>query len=100
MERFHRTYARHVWENTPLADITQVNERTERFIQRYIRQPHPQLGECPPEQVHRSRPARPLPAHFPASPDPLPKRLPLYAGRVHFIRRVDVEGQVKVLNRT
>ncbi len=100
VERFHRTYARHVWEDTLLANMAQVNERAERFVQRYIHRPHPQLGERPPEQVHGSRPARPLPAHFPAPPEPLPKRLPLYAGRVHFIRRVDAEGQVKVLNRT
>jgi len=99
VERFHRTYARHVWEDTLLADIAQVNEQAERFVQRYIRRPHPQLGERTPAQVHRSRPAPPLPAHFPDLSAPLPKRLPLYAGRVHFIRKVNEAGQVKVLNR-
>ena len=98
VERFHRTYARHVWEDTLLADIPQVNERATRFVQRYIRRPHPQLDERTPQQVHESRPARPLPAHFPDPAEPLPERLPLYAGRVHFIRRVDEEGRVNVLN--
>ncbi len=99
VERFHRTYARHVWEDTILVDIDQVNEQAELFVQRYIRRPHPQLGERTPEQVHRSRPARHLPPHFPDPSEPLPDRLPLYAGRVHFIRKVDEEGRVKVLNQ-
>ncbi len=99
VERLHRTYARHVWEDTLLADIAQVNERAQRFVQRYIHRPHPQLDERTPAQVHRSQPAPPLPAHFPDLSAPLPKRLPLYAGRVHFIRQVNEAGQVKVLNR-
>ena len=99
VERFHNTYARHVWDDTFLANISQVNEKAEVFVQRYIRRPHPQLGERTPEQVHRSQPAHNLPAHFPEPSRPLPERLPLYAGRVHFIRKVNEEGTVKVLNR-
>jgi len=99
VERFHSTYARHVWEDTFLADLSQVNEKAEAFVQRYIRRPHPQLGERTPEQVHKSQPARDLPAHFPKLSRPLSERLPLYAGRVHFIRKVDEEGKVKVLNQ-
>lgn len=99
VERFHRTYARHVWEDTLLADISEVNERAEAFVQDYIRRPHPRLGERTPEQVHRSYPLRRIPSHFPKLSEPLPERLPLYEGRVHFIRKVDEEGRVRVLNR-
>lgn len=34
IERFHQDYGKHVWEDTLLEDIDQVNQRAERFIAR------------------------------------------------------------------
>ena len=76
-----------------------MNEKAEAFVQRYIRRPHPQLGERTSEQVHKSQPVRDVPAHFPKLSKPLSEHLPLYAGKVHFIRKVNEEGKVKVLNQ-
>lgn len=94
IERFHQDYHRHVWEGTHLANIEAVREQGERFFHLYRQRPHPQMGGETPEQKHRSVPVRRLAADF-----RIPQgRLPLYAGRVHFIRRVERDHTVRVLN--
>ncbi len=99
VEAFHRVYGQHVWEGTLLADLQEVNAKAERFLAQYRRRPHPRLGERTPLQVHRSRARRPLPSWARRRlAEAASRRLPLYAGRVHFIRRVEADGSVRVLN--
>ena len=94
VERFHQDYARFVWERVHLSDHEAVRQRSRRFFSLYRNsQHHSQLRGRSPAQVHREVPTSALPDDF-----ELPKRLPLTAGRVHFIRAVDKQGQVKVLN--
>lgn len=100
VERFHSTYGRHVWEDTLLEDISQVNSKGVDFIHKYVRRPHPSLDEKTPLQVHRSLPERQLPSAF-SLPENLSKtRIPLYEGKVHFMRKVDEDGNITLLNKS
>lgn len=95
VERFHRDYQQHVWEDTYLADQQAVQQQAERFFMQYRQSTHHSaLQEHSPESVHRRCAARPLPS----DDDPTAPKLPLYAGRIHFIRCIDPDGTVSVLN--
>jgi transposase InsO family protein len=92
VERFHRDYNRHVWEDTYLADLSEVCQQADRFFARYRQRPHSRLNGQTPEEAH----ARPR--HLPKGLQPTAERRPLYAGRVHFIRKVQENRTVSVLN--
>ncbi len=98
VERFHYTYSRHVWQDTLLETVAQVNQQTEAFLQKYRERPHPRLQERTPAQLHQAFPSRPLPAHFTWPADLGKARLPLYAGKIHFMRKVDAENHIPLLN--
>ena len=95
VERFHQDYNRHVWEDTYLENMTAVNQQARQFFQRYRdRLDHSELDEQTPRQLHQQTPPRKLAADFTLTA----AKLPLREGRIHFIRRVSNEGQVRVLN--
>ncbi len=99
VEAFHRVYGQHVWEGTLLADLDAVNAKAQRFLAAYRQRPHPQLGEQSPQRVHRQGRRRTLASWaYRLLVTASSRRLPLYAGRVHFIRRVEADGTVRVLN--
>jgi len=98
VERFHRTYGRHAWEDTLLTSLDQVNQATEKFIQAYIRHPLPRLGGKTPLEVHQASKSRPLPSTFSLPEDLSKGRIPIYEGHVHFMREVRADGTVRVLN--
>ncbi len=53
VERFHRDYNRHVWEDTYLKDIANVNEQAQWFFRLYReRLDHKELNEQSPRQLH------------------------------------------------
>lgn len=95
VERFHQDYQKHVWDDTYLADLPAVQSQAEHFFDLYRCSTHHSAlqGQTPDERHRQISPTR-LSPHFtrPAG------KLPLYAGRVHFIRRVDPDGTVSVLN--
>jgi transposase InsO family protein len=94
VERFHQEYNRHVWNDTYLADLAAVQQQSERFFPLYCASGHhTALKGRTPQEVH-GQPVYRLPAEFglPAG------RLPLYEGRLHFIRQVRADGTVSVLN--
>lgn len=94
IERFHQDYSRHVWEDTYLPSLEGVNQRGEWFFQQYRQRPHPQMEGRTPQEAHQAVPMRKLPPDF-----QIPSgRIPLYAGRVHFIRRVREDHTIGVLN--
>jgi len=95
VERFHQDYNRHVWQATYLTDKQAVQKKADRFFQRYRHsQHHSALNGFSPHRQHHQVPARKLPADF-----VLPTtKLPLHEGRVHFIRRVQADKTVSVLN--
>lgn len=94
IERFHQDYNRHVWQDTYLPSLEGVNQRGEWFFQAYRQRPHPQMDGRTPQQAHQTVAVRKLPPDFRIPPG----RIPLYAGRVHFIRRVREDHTIRVLN--
>jgi len=95
VERFHQDYNRHVWHETVLQDRSQVNQQGATFFQAYRHSAHHSaLNEQTPTQVHHRFKPQPIPPDF-----KLPSgKLPLSVGRVHFIRRVQPDATVAVLN--
>jgi len=95
IERFHQDYNLHVWDDTYLDNIMAVNLQSSRFFSLYqSRQCHGQLQGQSPEFIHYQISPRKLDAAF-VYPAP---RIPLRAGRIHFMRRVSADGIVRVLN--
>jgi len=95
VERFHQDYDQHVWQNTQLEDLEDVQNHSQTFYRRYRHSHHHTAlqGRCP-AQVHTQHPRHKLPADF-----QLPKgKQPLTEGRVHFIRKVSVQHTVSILN--
>jgi len=92
VERFHRDYNRHVWENTYLADLAAVQQRAEDFFALYRQRPHSRLQEQPPATVHGQ------PGRTPDNIRPASSKRPLYEGKVHFMRRVQDDNTISVLN--
>lgn len=95
VERFHQEYDRHVWQDTYLADIPAIQAPAERFFAAYRQsRHHAALAERTPQEVHAQTTPRRLPTTFQMPTE----RLPLMAGRVHFIRRLQSDGTISVLN--
>jgi transposase InsO family protein len=97
VERFHQDYDKHVWEDTYLESQQVVQQQAEHFFQLYRHsRHHSRLNEQTPFEVHYQAAPHCLAADFQLSPS----KLPLYEGRVHFIRRVHPDATVSVLNVT
>ncbi len=95
VERFHQDYNLHVWKDTYLQDLKQVRQESKRFFARYRQsEHHSKLNERSPAEVHGSVSGQKLSLDFEMDP----KKLPLYAGRLHFLRRVQADKTVSVLN--
>ena len=95
VERFHQEYDRHVWEDTYLSNLVAVNKQASRFFKLYRqRQDHRQLQEKSPDELHGLTSSQKLAADFTLSPE----KQPLRVGRIHFMRRVNPDRTVRVLN--
>lgn len=95
VERFHQDYGRHVWQDTYLADLEDVQCEADCFFGNYRqREDHVALNEQTPQACHQQRPPQTLPDTVALSED----KRPLYEGRVHFMRRVTESGTICVLN--
>jgi len=95
IERFHQDYNRHVWEDTYLRDLNQVRQKSRHFFALYRQsEHHSSLNEQAPAAVHFQQQGRKLSPHFKL----VQGKPPLYAGRIHFIRRVSANKTVSVLN--
>lgn len=95
VERFHQDYNRHVWEDTYLANLLAVNSEAKRFFGRYNQSGHhSELKGQTPAALHHRTPPQLLDEDFSRSG----QKLPLTEGMVHFMRRVQANGTVRVLN--
>ena len=94
VERFHQDYDLHVWDNTYLENHQAVNAQAEHFYQLYRqRVDHSALADQSPEQLQGISLRRLSPAFT-----DLVHPLPLRTGKVHFLRQVDKQGNIKILN--
>jgi transposase len=95
VERFHQDYNAHVWEDTHLQDLSDVQQHAEIFFRNYQHsRHHSALHGQSPAEVHRQVTPTLLDPGF-TWPN---KKQPLTEGRVHFMRQVSREGTVKVCN--
>jgi transposase InsO family protein len=95
VERFHQDYSEFVWTKAHLANLAAVHQRSALFFPLYrTSRHHSALGGQSPLAVHTAEPRRTLPADFSIS-----DKLPITAGQVHFIRAVDQQRQVLILNK-
>lgn len=92
VERFHRDYDKHVWEDTYLSNIAEVQAQGQHFFALYRKRPHSRLNELTPETVHQA------PVRLPLDLTPTSEKRPLYAGQAHFIRKVLADNTISVLN--
>jgi len=92
VERFHRDYDKHVWEDTYLKNIPEVDKQAQHFFALYRQRPHSRLGEQTPRAVH-SKPIR-----LPQGLEPALSKTSLYEGQVHFMRKVLEGNIISVLN--
>lgn len=95
VERFHQDYNRHVWEGIYLDSRSTVQRQADHFFSLYRDSRHHRaLNEQTPAEVHFERAPRLLPADF-----RLPSgKLPLYEGSLHFMRHIEPNNTVSVLN--
>jgi len=97
VERFHQDYNDHVWTDTYLEDQPAVQNQTDHFLALYRHsQHHSALHGLSPHHCHYQSPPRCLEVTFKLSD----QKLPLREGQVHFIRQVQPDGSVSVLNAT
>jgi transposase InsO family protein len=92
VERFHQDYDKHVWEETYLNNLAEVRAQGQHFFRLYRKRPHARLNEQTPETVHQS------PTRLPLELKAATKKRLLYAGQVHFIRKVLTDNTISVLN--
>jgi transposase InsO family protein len=92
VERFHQDYNKHVWEDTYLDSIPEVQNQAQRFFSLYRQRPHSRLNEQTPGAVHHN------PTRLANGLQPTPKQRPLYEGQVHFMRKVSTDKTISVLN--
>jgi transposase InsO family protein len=96
VERFHQDYSGFVWKKAYLENLAAVHQRSALFFPNYRNSHHHSaLNGQSPLEVHTARPVHKLPADF-----SIPDKLPITAGRVHFIRAVDNNRTVLILNKT
>ena len=95
VERFHQDYNQHVWKETALKHRADVQAQAQPFFIAYRHSRHSTaLRGASPAEVHHRLAPRPLPPNF-----QLPAhKLPLTAGRLHFMRLVNPDKTVSVLN--
>jgi hypothetical protein len=94
IERFHQNYNSHVWNKLDLPDLEAVQTQAPLFFAAYRHsQHHAAWRGYSPADLHLAQPFRRLP-----DPLTLPARLPLTAGQVHFIRRVEPQHAIRLLN--
>ena len=95
VERFHQDYLDNVWKKYVLEGLADVQDQSQHFYQLYRQsRHHSALDGRTPSELHAHLAKRPWPPGF-----SLPSRkLPLIEGQVHFIRLVNQERTVRILN--
>ena len=96
VERFHQDYNQHVWGKLELPDLASVQRHSPTFFEAFRGSEHiTALRGLSPTQMHTADPVLHLPTDF-----QMPKKLPLTTGKVHFMRKVDQEQKISLLNLT
>jgi len=98
VERIHELWDQAFWKRRRFRSVAQVIRCSPEFETGYAHSYEPPaLNGQTPAQAHRKANRRPLTAQEIRR---LPENLPITEGRIHFIRCVNAEGQINLLNET
>jgi hypothetical protein len=98
VEELNGLWAHAFWERQRFASFRRVVRASPAFVHWYMTDyAPPLLGGVTPQQAQRGEPKHRLTAKQMAQ---LPDPLPITAGRIHFIRKVQLDGTVSILNET
>jgi transposase InsO family protein len=98
VERLNGLWAHAFWRRRRFRNFAHVQRASPDFVCWYKTQYVPPfLNGCTPAQAQRAHPRHVLKSRLLAH---LPDPLPISAGRLHFIRRVDVDGAINLLNES
>jgi putative transposase len=98
VERLHGLWSQTFWRTHRFDSLAAVRRAAPQFMRFYTQHYHPPaLQGATPGQAHQHVTRRLLTAEEIAL---LPSEMPLTAGRVHFLRLVNAQGQITLLNET
>ena len=97
LEGVNHLWAQSFFDKAHFTSVAQRKRRSPKFLSWYSRSAPPRLGGLSVEEAKRGVKRRKLTAREQRS---LPAHLPLTAGRIHFIRRVDERGEIRLLNES
>lgn len=98
VERLHELWQDAFWKRRRFRSVNQVKRQSPEFEAWYAHSYEPPtLNGQTPAQAHRKVNRRRLRVRDIRQ---VPEHLPITQGRIHFIRRVNPEGQIRVLNET
>jgi hypothetical protein len=98
VEGFHALWLQAFWSRKKFANVAEVRAEAPTFLRWYhTRYQPPSLAGKTPAQMRRGWRAMRLTAGLRRL---IPKGLPITRGRIHFLRKVDAMGKVRILNET
>ena len=98
VEEVNGLWGRAFWERRRFASPGRVRQASPAFVQWYMTNyAPPHLNGLTPQQAQRHERKHCLTATQIAQ---LPETLPITAGRIHFVRKVQADGNVTILNET
>lgn len=98
VEELNGLWGHAFWERRRFASFSHVGRASSAFVRWYMTDyTPPRLADVTPQQAQCREPKRHLTL---TQVTHLPSRLPITAGRVHFIRKVKPDGTIAVLNES
>jgi putative transposase len=97
VEGIHHLWARSFFDKDHFASGAQLKRKSPKFLTWYDQYEPPRLGGLSVEEARRGVQRRRLQRR---ERHAIPDELPLTEGRLHFIRRVDAHGQIRLLNES
>ena len=94
VERVHGTWAESFWNKNHFTSLRDLARKSPKFFAWYQDYAPQALGGLTVKQAVRHLPGKKLWRRKSAQ---IPEELPLTAGRVHFIRKVDAQGEITLL---
>jgi transposase len=98
VEELNGLWSRAFWQRQRFSAFCHVYRASPRFVQWYMRcyAPPALAGQTPAQAQRTEHPKRLTPRQVRRLPEPLP----ITAGRIHFIRRVQADGTIAFLSET
>ena len=97
VEGIHQLWVRSFFDKAHFASVAHLKRQSPKFLAWYDQYEPPRLEGVSVAAAKRGVPRRRLTQR---ERHAIPEEMPLTAGRLHFIRRVDEQGQIRLLNES